>query len=423
MDPEARDAAVAQFAAVTGADAATAAHVLDAHSWNADAAVAFFLDGGMGGGGGGAASAPAPRPPPLRDSPEIMAVEPGAAGGGRVEREGVEAAAGVRPRSPPRTAGPADRRGPSSDYVMVDDDDDEAVQVRAEAGGRGGRGREERDARPTLGTPPPPQIDSGDDDADDADDALAAVARRAARAGAAAAAAAAAAGAAARRRSGPGFGSPQPDLPADVNVEEARMLEAAMLGVPYEPPPHRRWVPPPPPTSAHLAARALRDEQDDAYEASLAEDRAKAESAAVAEAAARAAAERQAAEAAAADEASARAAADAQAAAADAEVTEAAAAAAAAAALPPEPAAGAPASISVAVRLPDGARLTRRFAASDPVASLYDFVVSARAPGAARGSFTLVSSFPRRALDPAAGSLAGAGLTHPSEALLVEPKK
>jgi len=60
MDPEARDAAVAQFAAVTGADAATAAHVLDAHSWNADAAVAFFLDGGMGGGGGGA-QRPRPR--------------------------------------------------------------------------------------------------------------------------------------------------------------------------------------------------------------------------------------------------------------------------------------------------------------------------------------------------------------------------
>lgn len=59
MDPEARDAAVAQFAAVTGADAATAAHVLDAHSWNADAAVAFFLDGGMGGGGG--AQRPRPR--------------------------------------------------------------------------------------------------------------------------------------------------------------------------------------------------------------------------------------------------------------------------------------------------------------------------------------------------------------------------
>jgi hypothetical protein len=81
MDPEARDAAVAQFAAVTGADAATAAHVLDAHSWNADAAVAFFLDGGMGGGGGGRggrarpAAPPPPRgarrgpPPPQRPRP------------------------------------------------------------------------------------------------------------------------------------------------------------------------------------------------------------------------------------------------------------------------------------------------------------------------------------------------------------------
>ena len=47
------DEAVATIAAVTGADAETAAHLLDAAGGDIDAAVGLFLEGGGGGGGGG----------------------------------------------------------------------------------------------------------------------------------------------------------------------------------------------------------------------------------------------------------------------------------------------------------------------------------------------------------------------------------
>ena len=64
-----------------------------------------------------------------------------------------------------------------------------------------------------------------------------------------------------------------------VDVEEARMLEAAMLGVPYEPPVHRRVVDPETAAAAAAAAQPestrLRWEQDDAYEESLRADRAR----------------------------------------------------------------------------------------------------------------------------------------------------
>lgn len=65
------------------------------------------------------------------------------------------------------------------------------------------------------------------------------------------------------------------DLPSDVNIEEAKMLEAAMLGVPYEgrlPSTEGRGGGPPPSAEA-VERKQLRDEIDAAYEESLRLDR------------------------------------------------------------------------------------------------------------------------------------------------------
>ena len=62
-DAATHDAAIAAICEFTGADAATAEHVLDAHGWALDAAVAFHLESGGAG----------ERPPaPRSDSPVIV---------------------------------------------------------------------------------------------------------------------------------------------------------------------------------------------------------------------------------------------------------------------------------------------------------------------------------------------------------------
>lgn len=168
-----------------------------------------------------------------------------------------------------------------------------------------------------------------------------------------------------------------------------------------------RWYrrhPNPPPSERDL----LRQEQDREYEESLELDRAREESAAAEEAARR---EREA----------------------QAEERRAAAAAAALAAvderrrrLVPEPPAGAEGAVAVLARLPDGSRLQRRFAPTDSVRSLYDWVHVARADqnGAAEASpaFRLVSNMPRRvhADDPGV-TLEAAGLATRQCAVFVEP--
>jgi len=107
-------------------------------------------------------------------------------------------------------------------------------------------------------------------------------------------------------------------------------------------------------SSAAAAPRALVQEQDAAYQASLAADRAKAEE--------RAETEKSAAQAAAVAEQAAAASAAAEA---EAAAVAAARVGAAAACLLPlvEPRPGAPGTVAVAIRLPDGTRLTRRFEA------------------------------------------------------------
>jgi len=221
---------------------------------------------------------------------------------------------------------------------------------------------------------------------------------------------------------------PPIDLPDGIDAEEARMLEAAMLGVPYggripdwgaeaaARDARAASAAAAAADPASLASRALVQEQDAAYQASLAVDRVKEE-------------ERVAVAAAVAAEAAAAATATRAAAAAAAQAAEAGASrvAAAAACLPTEPEPGTPGALSVAVRLPDGTRLTRRFhPATDRVGHLFAWVVSSSPASPPPRAFRLVSSYPRRVLEEPEGmgggpSLAEAGFAGGgSEALMVE---
>jgi hypothetical protein len=95
----------------------------------------------------------------------------------------------------------------------------------------------------------------------------------------------------------------------------------------------------------------------------------------------------------------------------------------AAAALPPEPAPSEP-HCTCLFRLPDGGRLTRRFAPGDAIAALFAYVDSEGGGGLWPGKYRLVSSYPRRVIEPASGSqtLADAGLAAGEQAaLLLEP--
>lgn len=72
------DAAIAAFCEVTGCgDPTTAEHVLDAHGWALDAAVAFQLESGGGFGGGGVGAGAPRRPPPPRDDSPVVVSEEG----------------------------------------------------------------------------------------------------------------------------------------------------------------------------------------------------------------------------------------------------------------------------------------------------------------------------------------------------------
>jgi len=173
------------------------------------------------------------------------------------------------------------------------------------------------------------------------------------------------------------------ELPDGIDREEARMIEAAMLGVPYEPPAHRLGVSGgggggggggdrgllnaggvPAPAEV-MEARLIQNETDYAYEESLRMDRAK-EAAARAKREEEARAERAAAEAAAAAAAAAKA---------EAEMRDA-AVAAASSALPDEPAAGGDGVVDVAIRLPSGGRVRRRFLRTHALSAVFSFLIA-----------------------------------------------
>ncbi|KAL6765813.1 ubiquitin fusion degradation protein UFD1-domain-containing protein [Haematococcus lacustris] len=82
------------------------------------------------------------------------------------------------------------------------------------------------------------------------------------------------------------------------------------------------------------------------------------------------------------------------------------------AALPPEPSASGPEpTVVCGFRLPDGARLSRRFLLSAPVAQLFDFVDAKGAAGLAGGDqYDLVTLYPRRRISrPAPPNMASEG--------------
>ncbi|GAX75728.1 hypothetical protein CEUSTIGMA_g3171.t1 [Chlamydomonas eustigma] len=200
------------------------------------------------------------------------------------------------------------------------------------------------------------------------------------------------------------------DLPEGIDAreaEEARMLEAALLGVPYEgrmpdysargPTQSARPV-----DTAMREQRSLRWEQDQAYEDSLAADKAKAES----EARARLEAERaqrQAEEAAAAEarrlEMEEKALKD---------ILE-----RKQRSLPAEPSSSDSSSVNIMIRLPDGSRLSRRFCKTDPLQAAFDFVdVQSQAVTFRPGSYNLINSYPRKVFsDGTRSTLEDSGIT------------
>lgn len=217
-------------------------------------------------------------------------------------------------------------------------------------------------------------------------------------------------------------------LPDDVNLEEQRMLMAAIQGGGYEgelpdfgsDPRYQPRVMSP----GAQARESLRAEQDYAYYESLRADKEKAEAAelqcreereaaAAAQAAAQAEARQQAEEA----ERLERELRSKQ------------------ASLPAEPLADDPEGINLAVRLPAGGRFSRRFRRSDPLQAVFNFVdvesgragaASSRPPPILPGSYRLATSYPRRVLEQdgaaASFSLADAGLAARQEALFLELK-
>ena len=210
--------------------------------------------------------------------------------------------------------------------------------------------------------------------------------------------------------------------------EEARMLEAAMLGVPYKGP-----VPgeasasersafggvsgvglssSAAPTAEVAEARAIRTDTDWAYaRESLRLDREKE---------ARRAREREARDREAAEAATR--AAEEQAAREEAARAREAAIKTASDALPEEPAAGAEGVVDVAVKLPDGRRVRRRFMKTHPLQSVFNFLV-VEDDTLEHGTYRLVSQFPRRQFEDnaeGAPTLEDAGLTAKQEALFVD---
>jgi len=213
------------------------------------------------------------------------------------------------------------------------------------------------------------------------------------------------------------------DLPDGIDREEARMLEAAMLGVAYIPPDNATasriadYGPSAPAPASVLNARSITTETDRAYEESLRADQEKeaqrrAEKIAKemieaekAQAEAREKAEREAEEA-----ARAKIAAD------------------AAEALPEEPNIGDDDVVNIAFRLPDGSRVMRRFLSSHSARALFLFIDGYEKlhAGSSRlavepGTYRLVAQHPRRVIESDdAGTIAEAGITHKQEALMID---
>jgi hypothetical protein len=217
---------------------------------------------------------------------------------------------------------------------------------------------------------------------------------------------------------------PLPRLPDDVDLEEQRMLLAAMTGETYRGRiPNFATDPRYRPVQLSPGAQArqnLRQEQDSAYYESLELDKLKAEEADRVEREGREALEK-------AQKESERA---------EKEAKEAADAlkrtlTAKEASLPKEPPVGDADAVQIVVRMPGGGRLQRRFRSGNFLSAVFDFVdvtvskQEADTPSSTSvlqpGSYNLVSQFPRRVFeDSGVDTLAEVDLAHKQEALWVE---
>lgn len=209
------------------------------------------------------------------------------------------------------------------------------------------------------------------------------------------------------------------ELPDGIDREEARMLEAAMLGIAYVPPDNRRmdFGPSAPAPASVVAARSITNETDRAYEESLRADREKA---------AKARAEQVAKEMMeadrAAEEARVRAEAEAE------ELARTKLAEEAAEALPDEPGATDEGVVNIAFKMPDGSRIMRRFLLSHTTKALFSFIdgyeklhADSSRLAVEPGTYRLVAQHPRRVIENSdAGTIESAGLTHKQEALLID---
>ena len=209
------------------------------------------------------------------------------------------------------------------------------------------------------------------------------------------------------------------DLPDGIDREEARMLEAAMLGIAYVPPDHRRvdFEPSAPAPASVVAARSITNETDRAYEESLRADREKAAKSRAEQVAKEMfEAERAAAEARASAEAEAE------------EFARAKLAQEAAEALPDEPEATDEGVVNIAFKMPDGSRIMRRFLMSHTAKALFLFIdgyeklhADSSRLAVVPGTYRLVAQHPRRVIENNdAGTIEGAGLTHKQEALMID---
>jgi UBX domain/UBA-like domain len=443
-DPELLD----QFVAITSAPRHVAEHILEAHGWNLEPSVNFYLESGGVGHGNETARfgfsdpvpmesplAPPRRPLPASAAPRSSPLEtfPGGAyaGTSSLEEEDQEQeqdltedqalaasarAAGAQPR--PRDYFQDQDWTPAEDSDMfiegsseeeVDDDEEgleeeEGVRRRRKATTRRNRIRRNRPGGAALDDPELRQLDR--------------LMRQAAAA----------------RGGNNGNGDntnisndvqiveedePLPNLPDDVDLEEQKMLLAAMTGEVY-----RGRIPdfaidpryrPVQLSPGAQARQNLRQEQDAAYYESLELDKLKAE-----EQERIKREEREAMQAAQKD--SERIEKEAKEAAAALQLTL----AAKEASLPKEPPLGDPDAVQIVVRLPGGGRLQRRFRSSHLLSSIFDFVdiTTSKESSSSQllpGSYSLVSQFPRRVFeDGGVDTLAEVDLAHKQEAFFVE---
>lgn len=209
------------------------------------------------------------------------------------------------------------------------------------------------------------------------------------------------------------------DLPDGIDREEARMLEAAMLGVAYVPPPNRvvDYGASAPAPDHVLDARVITDETDRAYQASLRADQEK-EAVRRAEQLAKEMIEAEKAEAEARERAKVE----------EEERARAKIALDAAEALPDEPSADTPGAVNIAFRLPDGSRVMRRFLSSHSVWTLFSFIDGYEKLHAAGsrlavepGTYRFLAQHPRRVIEIGDDrTIEQVGLTHKQEALMID---